>query len=77
MVGSDDTSPRAKSAARRPGAGSRHGLAAALALAPRAGAGLEIDVSYCSKLFSRIRLRGRYRFGENVTGWTIGLGISL
>jgi len=24
-----------------------------------------------------IRLIGRYRFEENVTGWSIGLGISL
>jgi hypothetical protein len=41
------------------------------------GAGLELDSSYYTRLFSRIRLMGRYRFGENVSGWTIGLGISF
>jgi hypothetical protein len=41
------------------------------------GAGLELDTSHYTKLFSRVRLMGRYRFGENVTGWSIGLGISL
>jgi hypothetical protein len=41
------------------------------------GAGLELDVSYYSKLFSRIRLIGRYRVGQNVSGYTIGLGISF
>jgi len=41
------------------------------------GAGLELDSSYYSNLVSRIRLIGRYRFGENVSGWTIGLGISF
>ncbi len=41
------------------------------------GAGLELDSSYYSNLISRIRLMGRFRFGENVSGWTIGLGISF
>jgi hypothetical protein len=41
------------------------------------GAGIELDVSYYTNLFSRVRLIGRYRFGENVTGYSIGLGISF
>ena len=41
------------------------------------GAGLELDTSYYSNLVSRIRLIGRYRFGENVSGYSIGLGISF
>ena len=41
------------------------------------GAGLELDSSYYSKLFSRVRLMGRYRFGEDVSGFSIGLGISF
>jgi len=36
------------------------------------GAGLELDISA-----TRLRLIGRYRFGENVTGWSIGLGVSF
>lgn len=40
-------------------------------------AGIELDVSYYTNLFSRVRLIGRYRFGENVTGYSIGLGISF
>ena len=41
------------------------------------GAGLELDIGALDPLFTRARLMGRYRFGENVTGWTIGLGISF
>jgi hypothetical protein len=41
------------------------------------GAGLELDIGAWNPLFTRVRLMGRYRFGENVTGWTIGLGISF
>jgi hypothetical protein len=42
------------------------------------GTGLELDVSRYQSLFiTRIRLIARYRFGENVSGWTIGLGISF
>ena len=41
------------------------------------GAGLELDSSAYTRLFTRVRLMGRYRFGENVEGWTIGLGISF
>jgi hypothetical protein len=41
------------------------------------GGGIELDTSYYTNLFSRIRLMGRYRFGDNVSGYSIGLGISL
>ena len=41
------------------------------------GAGLELDIGALDPLFTRARLMGRYRFGEKVTGWTIGLGISF
>jgi len=41
------------------------------------GVGLELDTSYYLYLTQRVRLIGRYRFGANVTGWSIGLGISF
>jgi hypothetical protein len=42
------------------------------------GAGLELDTSAHSILWiSRVRLIFRYRFGENVSGYSIGLGISF
>ena len=41
------------------------------------GAGLEFDTGAWDTLVTRVRLMGRYRIGENVTGWTIGLGISF
>jgi hypothetical protein len=41
------------------------------------GAGLELDTSAYLYWTQRIRLMGRYRFGENVTGWSVGLGISF
>jgi hypothetical protein len=41
------------------------------------GAGLELDTGAWDIFFTRARLMGRYRFGEKVTGWTIGLGISF
>ena len=41
------------------------------------GAGLELDTGAWDTWASRVRLMGRYRFGESVTGWTIGLGISF
>jgi len=41
------------------------------------GGGIEFDVSYYTNLFSRVRLMGRFRFGENVSGYSIGLGISF
>jgi hypothetical protein len=42
------------------------------------GTGIELDTSAHSILWiSRVRLIFRYRFGENVSGYTIGLGISF
>jgi len=41
------------------------------------GGGIEFDTSYYTNLFSRVRLMGRYRFGEDVSGYSIGLGISF
>lgn len=41
------------------------------------GAGLEFDPGALDTWVSRVRLMGRYRFGENVRGWSIGLGISF
>jgi len=41
------------------------------------GAGIELDSSYYTNLFSRVRLIGRYRFGENVSGYSNCLGISF
>jgi hypothetical protein len=41
------------------------------------GAGLELDVSAYFYYLSRIRLIARYRIGENISGYSIGLGISF
>ncbi len=41
------------------------------------GAGLEVDTGAWEGIVSRVRLIGRYRFGENVKGWSVGLGISF
>jgi hypothetical protein len=42
------------------------------------GGGLELDVSRYQPLFiTRIRLMARYRVGQNVSGWAVGLGISF
>jgi len=42
------------------------------------GTGIELDISAHSIFWiSRVRLMARYRFGENVTGYTVGLGISF
>ena len=42
------------------------------------GTGLEVDISAHSIFWiSRVRMMFRYRFGENVSGYTIGLGISF
>jgi hypothetical protein len=41
------------------------------------GAGLELDTSAYLYLTQRVRLIGRYRFGDNVYGYSIGLGISF
>jgi hypothetical protein len=41
------------------------------------GAGIEFDTSKYLYLTQRVRLIGRYRFAQNVTGWSVGLGISF
>ena len=41
------------------------------------GAGLELDTSAYLYLTQRVRLIGRYRFGQNVYGYSVGLGISF
>jgi hypothetical protein len=42
------------------------------------GTGIELDISAHSIFWiSRVRMMFRYRFGENVSGYTIGLGISF
>ena len=42
------------------------------------GGGIELDTSAHMILWmSRLRLVARYRFGENVSGYSIGLGISF
>ena len=41
------------------------------------GGGLELDVSKYPIYITRLRLMARYRIGESVSGYTIGLGISF
>ena len=41
------------------------------------GAGLEIDSSQYDILISRTRLVGRYMFGENTAGYSLGLAVSF
>ncbi len=41
------------------------------------GAGLELDASALERWATRWRLIGRYRFGQNVSGWGVSLGISF
>jgi hypothetical protein len=41
------------------------------------GAGLELDVSKYDMIVSRLRLVGRYKFGDNVQGWSVGMAISF
>ena len=41
------------------------------------GAGLELDTSAVTKLFSRVRLVGRYAFGQNISGASLGLALSF
>ncbi len=42
------------------------------------GGGIEFDLTRYQPLFiTRLRLMARYRFGENVKGYTLGLGISF
>jgi hypothetical protein len=41
------------------------------------GAGFEIDTSAHSGIISRARLVGRYVFGDNVSGFSVGLAVSF
>jgi hypothetical protein len=41
------------------------------------GVGIELDTSALDRIATRWRLIGRFRFGENVKGWGVGLGISF
>jgi hypothetical protein len=41
------------------------------------GAGLELDSSARDAYVTRTRLMARYKVGENVTGWSIGLAVSF
>ena len=41
------------------------------------GAGLELDVSKYDIIVTRARLVGRYKFGDNVQGWSVGLAVSF
>lgn len=41
------------------------------------GAGIELDTTAHNRLVSRWRLIGRYRFGDNVTGWGVSIGMSF
>ena len=41
------------------------------------GVGIELDTSALDRIATRWRLIGRFRFGQNVRGWGVGLGISF
>jgi len=41
------------------------------------GAGLELDSSAYQVIISRFRMVGRYIFGNNVSGYSLGLGVSF
>jgi hypothetical protein len=41
------------------------------------GFGLELDTRAFDRIVTRWRLIARYRFGQNVTGWSFGLGMSF
>jgi hypothetical protein len=41
------------------------------------GAGLELDTSKYDRLVTRTRLLFRYKTGNNVNGWAVGLGVSF
>lgn len=41
------------------------------------GLGLELDTRAFDRIVTRWRLMGRYRFGQNVTGWAFSLGMSF
>ena len=50
-------------------------LAFAILISP--GAGFELDTSEYTWLTSRWRIVGRYKFGDNVQGWSAGLACSF
>jgi hypothetical protein len=41
------------------------------------GTGLELDVSKYDIIVTRARLVGRYKFGDNVKGWSVGFAVSF
>lgn len=41
------------------------------------GAGLEIDTGAVTKLFSRLRIVGRYAFGKDISGASLGVALSF
>jgi hypothetical protein len=41
------------------------------------GAGLELDTSAYNRIVTRWRLMGRYRFGNDVSGWGVSIGMSF
>jgi hypothetical protein len=41
------------------------------------GVGLELDSSKYDVYVTRTRLLVRYKIGNNVTGWAVGLGFSF
>ena len=41
------------------------------------GLGLELDTSKYGAYVARTRLLFRYKAGNNVTGWAVGLGVSF
>lgn len=41
------------------------------------GAGFELDVSKYDTIVSRMRMIGRYKYGDNVTGWSLGFAVSF
>ena len=48
----------------------------------KVGAGIELDVAKDEIgpswfQLQRVRVMGRYLFGDNVSGWSVGLGISF
>jgi hypothetical protein len=43
----------------------------------KVGVGLELDLGAKDILVERIRLVGRYVFGENIAGWSLGFGLSF
>jgi len=41
------------------------------------GAGLELDTSKYDTIVSRARVVARYKFGDNVKGWSLGFAVSF